>query len=250
MKQNERLLVYAVSGFLGLILVVAVLFRPKGDDQRAAQTPGLAQILNQEVAAKDADAGKPAAGAAAVADAAFPGVPVPTEVAPQPLAVPAPKPMVAADLVAQQLGLSRRERNVRWVRAKPNDSLDSRGRRWCGARDPYLAETKSLNEDLVVLGVGHEVAVPWVDDEVLLLAIEASKPKVLTAEAPSAAAPVTNVPMPTIAPAGTVAPVSSNGTGGAMGAPRPGSATPIPSTATPIPATPTPITGTPTPTRA
>lgn len=233
MKQNERLLVYAVSGFLGLILVVAVLFRPKGDDQRAAQTPGLAQILNQEVAAKDADAGKPAAGAAAVADAAFPGVPVPTEVAPQPLAVPAPKPMVAADLVAQQLGLSRRERNVRWVRAKPNDSLDSLVRRWCGARDPYLAETKSLNEDLVVLRVGQEVAVPWVDDEVLLLAIEASKPKVLTAEAPSAATPVTNVPMPTIAPAGTVAPVSSNGTGGAMGAPLTGSATPIPGSATP-----------------
>ena len=134
MKQNERLLVYAVSGFLGLILVVAVLFRPSGDDKRAAQTPGLAHILNQEVAAKDADASKLAAAPAAdgvgkAADAAFPGVPSPTEVAPQPLAAPAPKPMVAADLVAQQLGLSRRERNVRWVRAKPNDSLDSLVRR-------------------------------------------------------------------------------------------------------------------------
>jgi LysM repeat protein len=148
--------------------------------------------------------------------------------------------MVAADLVAQQLGLSRRERNVRWVRAKPNDSLDSLVRRWCGARDPYLAETKSLNEELEVLRVGQEVAVPWVDDEVLLLAIEASKPKVLTADAPSAGAPaaavapgaavVTNVPMPTLAPAGTVAPVSSNSNsnsnGGAMGAPASGSATP------------------------
>jgi LysM repeat protein len=247
MKQNERLLVYAVSGFLGLILVVAVLFRPSGDDKRAAQTPGLAQILNQEVAAKDADASKPAATLAAdggvkAADAAFPGVPSPTDVAPQPLAAAAPKPMVAADLVAQQLGLSRRERNVRWVRAKPNDSLDSLVRRWCGARDPYLAETKSLNEELEVLRVGQEVAVPWVDDEVLLLAIEASKPKVLTADAPSAGAPaaavapgaavVTNVPMPTLAPAGTVAPVSSNSNtnsnsnGGAMGAPASGSATP------------------------
>jgi LysM repeat protein len=243
MKQNERLLVYAVSGFLGLILVVAVLFRPSGDDKRAAQTPGLAQILNQEVAAKDADASKPAATPAAdggvkAADAAFPGVPSPTDVAPQPLAAAAPKPMVAADLVAQQLGLSRRERNVRWVRAKPNDSLDSLVRRWCGARDPYLAETKSLNEELEVLRVGQEVAVPWVDDEVLLLAIEASKPKVLTADAPSAGAPaaavapgaavVTNVPMPTLAPAGTVAPVSSNSNsnGGAMGAPASGSATP------------------------
>ena len=243
MKQNERLLVYAVSGFLGLILVVAVLFRPSGDDKRAAQTPGLAHILNQEVAAKDADASKPAATPAAdggvkAADAAFPGVPSPTDVAPQPLAAAAPKPMVAADLVAQQLGLSRRERNVRWVRAKPNDSHDSLVRRWCGARDPYLAETKSLNEELEVLRVGQEVAVPWVDDEVLLLAIEASKPKVLTADAPSAGAPaaavapgaavVTNVPMPTLAPAGTVAPANSNsnGNGGATGAPASSSATP------------------------
>lgn len=228
MKQNERLLVYAVSGFLGLILVVAVLFRPSAGDQQAPKTPGLSQILNQEVAAKDADVGKPAPGAASAAqaaDAAFPGVPAPTEVAPQPLAAPAPKPVVAADLVAQQLGLSRRERNVRFVRAKPNDSLDSLVRRWCGARDPYLAETKSLNEELVVLRVGQEVAVPWVDDEVLLLAIEASKPKQLTAEAPvgatgsvsgsatastavSPAAVVTNVPMPTLAPAGTVAAAS------------------------------------------
>lgn len=222
MKQNERLLVYAVSGFLGLILVVAVLFRPSAGDQQAPKTPGLAQILNQEVAAKDADAPKPASGAASAAqaaDAAFPGVPAPAEVAPQPLAAAAPKPMVAADLVAQQLGLSRRERNVRFVRAKPNDSLDSLVRRWCGARDPYLAETKSLNEDLVMLRSGQEVAVPWVDDEVLLLAIEASKPKALAAQAPAAAvvdstggapaptaaspaAAVTNVPMPTLAPAG------------------------------------------------
>jgi LysM repeat protein len=227
MKQNERLLVYAVSGFLGLILVVAVLFRPSGDSARAPQTPGLAQILNQEVAAKEADAQKPTAAApaaASAAEAAFPGVPAPVDVAPQPLSAAAPKPVVAADLVAQQLGFSRRERNVRFVRAKPNDSLDSLVRRWCGARDPYLAETKSLNEDLVVLRIDREVAVPWVDDEVLLAAIEASKPKTLTAEQPAAAAapataPVTNVPLPTLAPVGgrgdAVAPAADGNTGAA-----------------------------------
>ena len=47
MKQNERWLVYAVSGFLGLILVVAVVFRPKSGAGNVAATPGLAQILNQ-----------------------------------------------------------------------------------------------------------------------------------------------------------------------------------------------------------
>jgi LysM repeat protein len=242
MKQNERLLVYAVSGFLGLILVIAVVLRPGTSDPSKRTTPGLSQILNQEVAARDATASlPPVAGAAAVsaagakaADAVFPGVPAPDAIAPQPLAANAPKPAVAADLVAQQLGVSRRERNVRFVRAKPNDSLDSLVRRWCGARDPYLAETRSLNEDLVVLRVGQEVAVPWVDDEVLLLAIEASKPKALAAAAPDAGAPaaaivadpVANVPLPTLAPAGTVAAATATGssTGSSTGGPTGGAA--------------------------
>lgn len=185
MKQNERWLVYAVSGFLGLILVVAVVFRPKSGAGNVAATPGLAQILNQEVAVKDADAPKPEDATKAATDASLPGVPAPVDVAPQPLSAPAPKPMVAADIVAQQLGMSRRDRNVRFVRAKPNDSIEGLVRRWCGARDPYLAETKSLNEELVVLRVGQEIAVPWVDDEVLVAAIEASKPKTLTAELPA-----------------------------------------------------------------
>lgn len=184
MKQNERWLVYAVSGFLGLILVVAVVFRPKSGAGNVGTTPGLAQILNQEVAAKEADAPKTEDANKTATEASLPGLPSPVDVAPQPLSAPAPKPMVAADIVAQQLGMSRRDRNVRFVRAKPNDSLEGLVRRWCGARDPYLAETKSLNEELVVLRVGQEIAVPWVDDEVLVAAIEASKPKTLTAELP------------------------------------------------------------------
>jgi nucleoid-associated protein YgaU len=94
----------------------------------------------------------------------------------QPLVAQA-KPMVAADLVAQSLGLSRRDRNVRFVRAKSGDSLDTLVRRWCGARDPFLAEAQSLNEDLVVLRVGQEVALPWVEDEVLAAGLEQQKPK-------------------------------------------------------------------------
>jgi nucleoid-associated protein YgaU len=223
MKQNERWLVYAVSGFLGLILVVAVLFRPKTGNGDTATTPGLAQILNQEVAAKEADAPKADESKKAVAEASLAGVPAPIDIAPQPLSATAPKPMVAADVVAQQLGLSRRDRNVRFVRAKPNDSLEGLVRRWCGARDPYLAETKSLNEELVVLRVGQEIAVPWVDDEVLLAAIEASKPKTLTAETPVATPTPTPTPtatqpvvQPTAAPSfaqPAVAPSTSNSTG-------------------------------------
>lgn len=204
MKQNERWLVYAVSGFLGLILVVAVVFRPKSGAGNVAATPGLAQILNQEVAVKDADAPKPEDANKSATEASLPGLPAPVEVAPQPLSAPAPKPMVAADIVAQQLGMSRRDRNVRFVRAKPNDSLEGLVRRWCGARDPYLAETKSLNEELVVLRVGQEIAVPWVDDEVLVAAIEASKPKTLTAETPSTTPSTTPPSTTTGAPSAVV----------------------------------------------
>ena len=180
MKQNERLLVYAVTGFLALILVVAVLFSrdPASDSSAKKSTQGLADILGEDgkVAAEDKSTKEKAA-----LDGNKTGLPAPSELS-SPLAAPAPKPMLAADLVAQQLGLSRRDRTVRFVRAKQNDSLDVLVRRWCGARDPYLAEAKSLNEDLVVLRVGQEVAVPWVDDEVLLASIEASKPKTLLAQ--------------------------------------------------------------------
>ena len=57
MKQNERILVYLVTGFLAVILVVAVFF---GRDGKAAMTPksddtvrGLGQILDQEPIADD-----------------------------------------------------------------------------------------------------------------------------------------------------------------------------------------------------
>lgn len=206
MKQNERLLVYAVTGFLALILVVAVLFsrEPAADSSTKKATQGLADILGEDgkVAAEAKSAKEKAA-----LEGNKTGLPAPGELS-SPLAAPAPKPMLAADLVAQQLGLSRRDRMVRFVRAKQNDSLDVLVRRWCGARDPYFAEAKSLNEDLVVLRVGQEVAVPWVDDEVLLASIEASKPKTLLAQ--DAVAGGTN-------PAGGSFADASTGTGSGIG---------------------------------
>jgi phage tail protein X len=108
------------------------------------------------------------------------GAPTPEQVVPGHALNTSGGLVLAPDIVAQQLGSSRRDRMVRFVRAKSGDSLDMLVRRWCGARDPYLAEAKCLNEDLVTLRVGQEVAVPWVDDEVLMTAIEAQKPKVLS----------------------------------------------------------------------
>ena len=188
MKQNERLLVYAVTGFLALILLVAVVFGRAPENKSAVKTGGTVQDLNEMVpglGAANAPAGNSPAGnsnpaggpGAAPVSQGNSGLPAPGQLVPeQPLMAQA-KPMVAADLVAQSLGLSRRDRNVRFVRAKSGDSLDTLVRRWCGARDPFLAEAQSLNEDLVVLRVGQEVALPWVDDEVLAAGIEQQKPK-------------------------------------------------------------------------
>lgn len=190
MKHNERLLVYAVTGFLAVILVIAVLFG--SEPNRAGKKPGSAQNLNELLGPSPGepggvapgDAAANAAGEAGAADAApatgtKSGLATPGQITPeQPLAA---KPQLAADLVARALGQSRRDRNVRFVRAKQGDSLEVLVRRWCGARDPFLDEARCLNEDLVVLRVGQEVAVPWVDDEQLVAVLEAQQPRTLLA---------------------------------------------------------------------
>jgi len=175
MKQNERILVYLVTGFLAVILVVAVLFGRGGDpaDAKAklTSTQGLADILGRDP--KDAPSGGTASDAAGknASGLAGPG----QLVGQQPLV--AGKPDIAATQVELALGPSRRDHTVRFVRAKSGDSLDTLVRRWCGARDPFLDEAKSLNEDLVVLRLGQEVAVPWVDDEEVLAAWQVRQPQ-------------------------------------------------------------------------
>lgn len=203
MKQNERLLVYAVTGFLAIILLVAVLFGPSGRDAAAKGdsgtkgtiggagpvdgVPGLGDLLGAAKPNQGADKNEPAKVAK---DAAPPTslpagqpangpTPLPGQIAPQQPLVANERPLVAMDLVAQKVGAYRRDRTVRLVRARAGDSWDTLVRRWCGARDPFLEEAKSLNEDVNVLRVGQEVCVPWVDDEVVLAAFEASQPKTL-----------------------------------------------------------------------
>lgn len=189
MKQNERLLVYAVTGFLALILLVAVVFGRGADAKSSIKSegaaPSLTDLLPKAATPKPPEqpvaGGKSASGAGLVEPALLggSGVPAPSQLGTELPLMAQVKPMVAAELVAQSLGLSRRDRNVRFVRAKSGDSLDTLVRRWCGARDPFLAEAQSLNEELSVLRVGQEVALPWVDDEVLAAAIETQRPRTL-----------------------------------------------------------------------
>lgn len=197
MKHNERLLVYAVTGFLAVILVIAVLFGSEpGRGAKQGGTQDLNELLGQ--APGDAPKGAPGTGAGEAAGAAGDaaaaneasgagtksGLATPGQVTPeQPLVA---KPQLAADLVARALGPSRRDRNVRFVRAKQGDSPEALVRRWCGARDPFLDETRCLNEDLVMLRAGQEVAVPWVEDEQLVALLEAQAPRTLLAATGSA----------------------------------------------------------------
>lgn len=194
MKQNERLLVYAVTGFLALILLVAVVFGRGADAKSSIKTEGAAPSLTDLLPKTSGQPGEGQAGPGQpVANGKNPvgsglvepallggsGVPAPSQLGTELPLMAQVKPMVAAELVAQSLGLSRRDRNVRFVRAKSGDSLDTLVRRWCGARDPFLAEAQSLNEELSVLRVGQEVALPWVDDEVLAAAIETQRPRTM-----------------------------------------------------------------------
>lgn len=248
MKQNERLLVYAVTGFLAIVLLVAVLFGPSGRDAVAkgpdvhgsvptdgvrdlgemlGKTAGVRPVPSAASTGTAGETGKsekteparPEAGAAAPTNGApgpadggsrvanTPGnvggvadILPPGQVSPQQPLVAADRSLLAVDLVARNLGASRRDRSVRLVRARSGDSLETLVRRWCGARDPYLEEARALNEDLVVLRVGQEVCVPWVDDETVLAAWEANKPKTLT---PAAEAPPAS-PATSAGPAATV----------------------------------------------
>jgi len=194
MKQNERLLVYAVAGFLALILVVAVVFgdapRPVTGAQPVSGS-SLGDILGGASARSEAPAGTGASaaveGAPEVGSAAPDGPssglsgPVAVKVE-QPLRVQAPTPQA---LVTQKIGPYRRDRTVRFVVAQPGDGFANLAQRWCGKVDGFVDEVQCLNETTSVLREGREYAVPWVDDEVLLALLEAEQvPTLVSPSAP------------------------------------------------------------------
>jgi hypothetical protein len=187
MKQNERLLVYVVTGFLALILVIAVIF---GNDpaqaarKQKAASKGLREILSPKVVEDPAVLRQQGqldlveGNQGSVQEDATNGSVASEPVREAPLIA---KPLVAADVVARELGQSRRDRGVRFVRAKSGDSLPVLVVRWCGDL-AGIEEARTLNEDsnLSALRIGQEVGLPWVDDEVLIERIESRKPRTLS----------------------------------------------------------------------
>ena len=171
MKQNEKILVYAVTGFLAVILAVAILFGKEPQRRMpelrtdTVEVPNLLEVLERRAKGSEESTGLQAAPVDAPADEppANPGQPLVANVQLAP-------PSVAA-MVTEKLGLSRKDRGYRIVRARPGDSLGSLVQKWCGSTD-YLLEAQGINETLSVLQVGQEVILPWVDDEVVYAAFE------------------------------------------------------------------------------
>ncbi len=171
MKQNEKILVYAVTGFLAVILAVAILFGKEPQRRMpelrtdTVEVPNLLEVLERRAKGSEEPTGLQAAPVDAPADEppANPGQPLVANVQLAP-------PSVAA-MVTEKLGLSRKDRGYRIVRARPGDSLGSLVQKWCGSTD-YLLEAQGINETLSVLQVGQEVILPWVDDEVVYAAFE------------------------------------------------------------------------------
>ncbi|MCA8954334.1 MAG: hypothetical protein KDE27_32800, partial [Planctomycetes bacterium] len=263
MKQNERILVYLVTGFLAVILVVAVFFGRDGgrgakpDAEKGVR--GLGQILNQQPAdgaaatGSDSESGTvpgatpgatPGNGGHGVGNTVA-GFPNGTSDGGDPAAraggagsspLVASVPVPPAERIQDLLGDSRRDRTVRIVRARAGDSLESLVRRWCGARDPFLDEARALNEELTILRLGQEVVVPWVDDEQVVAAYEARQPRLLAGggaddgSVPVGGSPNANGPNAN-GPNGSTAPTST------MSTPAPsfrvpnGEASPTPATA-------------------
>jgi len=189
MKQNERILVYLVTGFLAVILIAAVFFGQDGkpsDKKTGGVTPrSMGDLIGAQL---DPQKGEPAKAPGAPGDASKQAVEGAANGAGTPAEASGGRsPLVAQQLpaiserVAQYLGVSSRERDWRRVTAREGDSLELLVRRWCGARDPFLADAMSVNEDkLQVLRPGDAVLVPWVDDDKVWAAYEARQPKLLS----------------------------------------------------------------------
>lgn len=165
MKQNERLLVYAVTGFLTLILVIAVLFggeqtNPAKQQENSAK--GLSDLLEQTEP-------EPAPSEETEADALVKQLEASKQLVQQPLIA---KPQLDCEIVERAIGFSVKDRTVRWVTVKPGDGYERLVRRWCGD-ESYVEEARSLNEDKVSLVAGTKVMVPLVSDAELVRLIEA-----------------------------------------------------------------------------
>jgi LysM repeat protein len=168
MKQNEKILVYVVTGFLFVILAVAVIFGRDSTGKAAEKQTGAAQ----------------ANAASSLEDVLNNAKLLNTQLVPEAnLAtnVQFGPPSPAEEMVTL-LGPSRHERDCRVVTARVGDSLGGLVQRWCGSTDA-LPQAERMNEDVHTLRPGQDVFLPWVEDVVVLEAFRNRPAKTETAAA-------------------------------------------------------------------
>jgi LysM domain len=208
MKRNETVLVYAVTGLLLVILLVAVVFgeqnpaKAQGFEKmrpQVASLPGVTPADSPADGSAENPAKKPAETTAddkaKTGDDAEKGAP--TTGPPNAEAkVEAPETetkatqngddrgvglsanvITPAKQIEGVLGVSTRSGEFRVVKARRGDTLARLVARWC-LDAAHLATVEVLNESLVdaALTSGQEVVVPWIDAEALLAA-ETSRKK-------------------------------------------------------------------------
>lgn len=201
MKRNEKILVYAVTGFLMVILGVAILFGNKersARPDRTEETAGRGAVSLQDLLRERIEGGrKPASGEEG---SELPGdSPGKTgseardrpgadeqvgqssetggeaggkDVSGVPLVA---QPQTPVEQVSARFGPSRRERDFRIVTVQSGDSFRALVQKWCGSVAEYVEAAERLNETVASrpLKPGQELVLPWVDEEVLLEAWQA-----------------------------------------------------------------------------
>ena len=195
MKRNETVLVYAVTGLLLGILVVAIVFGDQPvaklatNPEKTIELPGVTPAL---MGAEDGDVDEKAAQPSlddvaggttdldpveATAADELPAVDGETSAeedtptAKEPDSVALNNPVVVQDAKLEEAyGTSRREGDYRVVKGWRGSSLASIVERWTGSQEA-LGEAKTLNESLgAEIAQGEEILVPWVDSQHLLAA--------------------------------------------------------------------------------
>jgi len=219
MKQNEKILVYAVTGFLAVILGVAILFGKDSTRRLPDVRTDVGEATSLE-ALLDRRAADTKTETPVVTDETKPAVDPMTQplVANVQIAPPTP-----AALVTEKLGLSRQENGYRIVRAARGDTLGDLVRKWCGSLD-MLEDAQGLNETLQMLQVGKDVVLPWVEDDVILAAYD----KRTAASAPQVAMTPVQTPTAGVAEASASRDATANNSGAVIPAAAPGAGQAVP----------------------
>ena len=191
MKRNETVLVYAVTGLLLVILLVAVVFgsqpsnKVQPEREKSASLPGVkSALLDGEGIGKPASAAGDKTDVGTTDPGGIPAVVTENdpengteeeilEAGPMPPKKPETVPLrkdtnLPSARIERLFGASERQGEYRLVKAWRGASLPDVVERWVGDKD-RLQDVLAVNETLTNdIAEGDEVLVPWVEDETLL----------------------------------------------------------------------------------